>query len=144
MRKHQRITAFYMELLGLIAVFLAVILTLTQVFALAKGQSSEARVLTRAVRLAENTAELFSASESPEEFLGFLGEEEGAHWLSEEKVLEAWFDRRMEASSEGDFRVTATWDQEGGLAKTRISVYWQEDASPVYTLDTAVYLKEEA
>ncbi len=142
MRKKQHITAFYMELLGMIAVFAAVILTLTQVFALSKEQSSEARVLTRAVRLAENTAELFSGSESPEEFLRLLGEE-SSHWLEEGKVLEARFDSRMTASSQGDFRVTATWDREEGLVKSRISVYWQEEAGPVYTLDTAVFLKEE-
>ena len=58
MRNKQGITAFSMEMLVLILVFTGVILTLTRMFALSKEQSTQARVLTRGVRLAENTAEL--------------------------------------------------------------------------------------
>ena len=47
--KQQHITAFYMEMLVLVAVFMVVILVLTQVFALSRKQSTQAGVLTDAV-----------------------------------------------------------------------------------------------
>ena len=62
MKKH--ITSFYAETLILILVFVAVILTLTQVFGLAKKQSEEAKLLTSAVTLAQNAAEALSVSAS--------------------------------------------------------------------------------
>ena len=45
MKKKQHITAFYMEMLVLTAVFIVVILILTQVFALSRGQSARALLL---------------------------------------------------------------------------------------------------
>ena len=49
MKKKRHITAFYMEMLVLIAVFTVTILILTKVFALAGEQSAKAQVLTNSV-----------------------------------------------------------------------------------------------
>ena len=57
MKKNGPITAFYLETLLLIVVFIGIILVLTQVFGLSRTQSREARRLTDAVILAQNGAE---------------------------------------------------------------------------------------
>ena len=54
MKRNGTTTAFYFETLVMIAVFLAIILVLTQVFALARIQSASAKQLTDAVVLAGN------------------------------------------------------------------------------------------
>ena len=46
MKKQEHITAFYVETLLLILVFIAIILVLTHVFGLGKVQSSRAKLLT--------------------------------------------------------------------------------------------------
>ena len=74
MKKSGHITAFYVETLLLIVVFIAIILLLTQVFGLARRQSADARELTDAVALASNAAEALEAAGSPEELLALLDE----------------------------------------------------------------------
>ena len=72
MKKNGQITAFYIEALLLIVVFLAIILVLTQVFGLARQQSIAAGQLTDAVTLAGNAAEAVSASADPDELFHLL------------------------------------------------------------------------
>ena len=69
MKRNHAVTAFYLETLLLIVVFLGIILVLTQVFGLARIQSASARQLTEAVtlipgliglRYAHNTGMAFS------------------------------------------------------------------------------------
>ena len=62
MKKNGHITAFYLETLLLIVVFIGIILILTQVFGLGRVQSVEAGRLTDAVILAQNAAEAVSAA----------------------------------------------------------------------------------
>ena len=64
MKVKKHITSFYIETLILVLVFVAVILTLAQVFGLAKKQSEEAKMLTAAVTVAQNAAEAFSVSDT--------------------------------------------------------------------------------
>lgn len=137
MRNKQGITAFYMEMLVLILVFTGVILTLTRMFALSKEQSTQARVLTRGVRLAENAAELLAAAESPEAFLEMLNQDNAQE---SEDAIRAWYNADMTPGRQGDFCVAVTWEEQGGLAESEIAVYWQGGAEPVYTLHTAAYL----
>ena len=84
MKKKQHITAFYMEMLVLITVFIVVILILTKVFALSRQQSAKARILTNAVCLAENTAETAAASPNEETFLMLFGREGNACMVEED------------------------------------------------------------
>ena len=78
MKRKQHITAFYLETLLMIVVFISIILVLTRVFGSARVQSVEAKQLTSAVTLAQNTAEAVSASRSPEELLQILNEDGNA------------------------------------------------------------------
>ena len=63
MNKRHPITAFYIEALILIMVFVGIILLLTQIFGAGRMLSSDADRLTRAVGLAQNAAEAVAASE---------------------------------------------------------------------------------
>lgn len=72
MKRKQHITAFYLETLLMIVVFISIILVLTRVFGSARVQSVEAKDLTTAVTLAQNTAEAVSASHSPQELQELL------------------------------------------------------------------------
>lgn len=138
MRNKQGITAFYMEMLVLILVFIGVILMLTRMFALSKEQSSQAQVLTRAVCLAENAAELLSGADSAEELYLFLDENGNAEKF-DNGTLRARYDLDMTPSSSGEFWVDMTWDEQDGLVTSEIAVYWWGEEDPVYTLRTAAY-----
>lgn len=141
MKEKQRITAFYMELLLLAVVFVAVILSLTQVFALAKERSSRAQVLTRSVVLAENAAEVL-ANAGEEDLVELLGDGESATWVEEGRVLRAAYDEKMQPLSEGEFQVVLEILPDDGLNTCVISVYWRGGEAPVYTLETVVYREE--
>lgn len=151
-KRQQHITAFYMEMLVLIAVFMVVILVLTQVFALSRRQSTQARVLTNAVCLAENTAQLVAASDSWETFVALLGE----GWRiptrndADRMIRCAYYDDVGEKplqESTGNYYVEVEWIPAGedaaGLMEGCIAVYWRGGAEPVYTLETAVCLGGE-
>lgn len=133
----KRITAFYMEMLVLMLVFIGVILLLTHIFALSKAQSGQARVLTRAVTLAENAAELAAASTSRDDLLERLNQADNAALLPD-GWLRAQYSRTMAPAITGDYWVEVDW-QPGPLHQVEIRVYWQGEEQPVYTLSTAVY-----
>ena len=61
MKQKAQTTSFYVETLLLIAVFVAIILGLTQIFGLAEAESSRSEQLTGAVMLAENACRLSPA-----------------------------------------------------------------------------------
>ena len=72
MKRHQHVTAFYLETLLFIAVFISIILVLTRVFGLGQSQSGQAKLLTNAVCLAQNAAEAVASSRSPADVLALL------------------------------------------------------------------------
>lgn len=148
MKKKGHITAFYMEMLVLTAVFIIVILILTQVFALSRGQSAKAKTLTDSVCLAENAAELMAGAGGEDAFLALLGKagnvqvsEEGGH-----KRFQARYDGDMNPAPGGDFLVDVEWipqagSEAGNFVKGVITVYWGQDPEPVYILETGVLLR---
>lgn len=145
-RRH--VTAFYMETLILTVVFIMVILVLTKIFALSGQLSAKARILTNAVHLAENAAEAVAGADSAQRLLGLLNENGNTKPLEGEAdtVFRAQYDMDGKPAAEGSFWVDVSWvpekESEGGLVKSRITVYWDREEEPVYTLDTAVYLQE--
>lgn len=147
MKKKQHITAFYMEMLVLITVFIVVILILTRVFALSRQQSAKARILTNAVCLAENAAETAAASSDEEAFLALFGREGNACMLEEDghKIYQARYDDEMAPAAEGNFLVNVEWmpesGAEGDYVTGRITVYWKGSEEPIYTLETGMYLR---
>lgn len=144
--KKQQITAFYLEALLLIVVFVGIILVLTSIFGLSKARSSDAKLLTNAVSLAQNTAEAVSAADSPEALLALL--DEGNAELVDadgQTSVCARYDADMTPDPAGAMRVEATWQPEEGAAGTLVSSTIRvlcEGTEPVYTLDTAIFLPE--
>ena len=144
MKNDRHITSFSIETLLLIAVFLAIILLLTQVFGLGRRESGEARLLTNAVTLAQNAAEVVSASADPQE-LAVLLDEDGNSLVTADGV-EARYDVDMMPDPDGAFCVQIGWQpeqrQSGSLVKSAVIVYYDDRTEPIYMLDTAVFLKE--
>ena len=127
-------------------IFIVVILVLMRVFALAGRMSSQAKVLTCAVRLAENAAEAVAASDSKEALFTFLDECGMGNVSTSEagdKILfRAQYDGEMHPVPEGNFWVDVSWEPEygGDLVKSGITVYW--NGEEIYTLDTAIYIEK--
>lgn len=146
MKRKGHITAFYLETLLLILVFVAILLVLTSVFGMAKAQSSEAKLLTNAVTLAGNAAEAVSASDSEDTLLALLNENENAETMKDTAGVTARYDTEMRPDPDGKLRLDVTWLPErveaGTMVRSVIMVYWANQPEPVYRLDTAVLLKE--
>lgn len=146
MKKKRHITAFYMEILVLITVFMVVILILTKVFALSRQQSARAEILTNSVCLAENMGELLAASDSEEMFFAQLGRNGNVDISTEQghKVFYAQYDDEMRPAVTGSYKVAIEWipeeRAEGTFVQGIITVYWMEDKEPVYSLETGVFL----
>ena len=139
-------TAFYLETLLLIVVFICIILVLTQVFALSKAQSSEARLLTNAVTLSEKAAEALSASRDTQELCLLLNENGNAFPMADTAGVEAFYTADLSPSPEGRLRVSVTWlpaaGETGTLVRSVIYVTYADNTEPLYRLETEVYLRE--
>lgn len=140
MKKQQHITSFYLETLLLIAVFIAIILVLTHVFGLGRTQSSEAKLLTNAVSLAQNAAEAVSAADSPETVVAIL--DENGNVSLDGDTVQARYDTNMRPDANGSMCVDVTWEPDGKLVSSTITVTYGDDVEPVYTLTTATYTEE--
>ena len=70
--KQAHVTAFYLETLLMILVFVAVILMLTQVFGQSRKLSAEAGYLSDAATISESVSAAVRASESEEQLLSIL------------------------------------------------------------------------
>lgn len=141
--KRYQTTTFYMETLALIAILILVILILTRVFGMGKEQSQQARALTGAVSLAQDTAEALGVSSSPQDMAELLNIRDNAVYSREAGIV-ARYDSELRPDPEGTFRVRASWDPEellsGTLVKSHIDVLYGQKEEPVYSLDTAVFL----
>lgn len=124
MKKH--ITAFYLETLMLVAVFVGIILVLTGIFGQARAQSVAARQLTQAVALAENAAEAVSAAGTSQELEALLAAQ------GEVTPADGGF-----VLTDGAYTVVIAWAPQGDLAAGHIAVSCR--GQEVYALDTAVY-----
>ena len=140
MKKQSHITGFYLETLMLIVVFVLIILVLTQVFGLAKMQSTRAKELNGAVILAQNAAEAAAASETPEELLKLLNENGNAVPMTEPAGVTVRYDRDLNPDAEGDYRVDVTWlpeETENGILVRSVAEVRCDDAeAPLYRLET--------
>ncbi|MBR1455744.1 MAG: hypothetical protein IJ594_01120 [Oscillospiraceae bacterium] len=146
MRKDRHVTAFYLETLLLILVFIGIILVLTRVFALGKIQSTRAKLLTNAVCLAENAAEAVSASDSAASVAMLLDEGGNTRLLADGSV-QADYDAAMRpvTGREPGLCLRVTWEPSPGDERFVAStVTVLHGAETVYELRTAVLLKEAA
>lgn len=139
-QKHQ-ITAFYMETILLMIVFLIVILLLTRVFSYGKVKSKQAKDLTNAVCLAQSAAEAAASSEDIQKLYEML--DQGNAEMAD-NAIQAWYDADMHPQRDGYYHLVAEWEEEpkeyGSFVNTVIHVYINEEE--IYQLDTGVYLQE--
>ena len=141
MKQKQHMTAFYMETILLMIVFLMVILLLTRVFSYGKVQSKQARDLTNAVCLAQSAAEAAASSEDVETLYQMMDQGNAER---EGNQIQAWYDADMNPQKNGYYRLVASWESEegtyGSFVNGIIHVYINEEE--IYRLDTGVYLQE--
>ena len=140
MKKQSHITGFYLETLMLIVVFVLIILVLTQVFGLAQMQSTRAKQLNGAVILAQNAAEAAAASETPEELLKLLNDNDNAVLMADTAGVTACYDSDLNPDAEGNYRVDVTWlpeETENGILVHSVAEVRCDDAeAPLYRLET--------
>ena len=140
MKKQSHITGFYLETLMLIVVFVLIILVLTQVFGLAQMQSTIAKQLNGAVILAQNAAEAAAASETPEELLKLLNDNDNAVLMADTAGVTACYDSDLNPDAEGNYRVDVTRlpeETENGILVHSVAEVRCDDAeAPVYRLET--------
>jgi len=150
MKKGNHITAFYIEVLLLTVGLIGIVLVLTQIFALGRRASAEARELTDAVCLAQNAAEALSASSAPEELCALLDEGGNADLVegTDGPAIRAGYDADLRPDRDGKLIVTVTWDEEsaaaGRMVRSHITVTGKDGGREIYSLDTAVFIKEAA
>ena len=145
MKNKEQITAFYLETLLLILVFIGIILILTQVFGLSRMQSREAAKLTDAVILAQNAAEAVSAADSPLAAAALLAPDaqDWGEYVSADKEILLRFVRSLRPDPAGIYTVVISWDEEGGgFVRNHIHVFCGTERKALYTLETAAYHRE--
>lgn len=145
MNKRHPITAFYVEALILILAFVGIILILTQVFGAGQALSSDADQLTRAVGMAQNTAEAVAAAEDFDDLSDML-EEGKVGGSADPDGIWNYYDKDGSPSEDGVYHVWTTWEPEpkgdGELVRSRITVQYGDEEEPIYTLETAKYREE--
>ena len=154
--KHAHVTAFYLETLLMILVFVAVILMLTQVFGQSRKLSAEAGYLSDAATISESVSAAVRASESEEQLLSILvlaageSKEAPARMLDDAGVptIEATFDETLAPAADGPYTVTATWEKtegaRGDYVESEITVYRDGLEEPVLTTKTGTYTGKPA
>ena len=105
MRKDRSMTAFYIETVLMVIIFVLIILVMSRVLGLAKLQSADSDQMTNAVCLAQNAAEAVAASDSEEELLKLLNEDGNAQLTDEREggqaILQAGYDQDMKPEKDG-------------------------------------------
>ena len=131
--------SFLIELLTMAIVFIFVIMILSRIYAHSLSKAQEAGRLNDAVILASNAAEVFLASDDPEEIRDTLNEENNAV-LNGNDVLSA-YDEELKADPNGKMKVEIHSDPKDDFVYGTIRVYYEEEL--LYELQTG-YLKKEA
>ncbi len=127
MKRNQPITAFYVESLLLIVVFVGILLALTQVFGLSRNESAQASLLTNAVILAENAAdELLAEDAAPQG----------------ETISRFAADMTPCADESYRLSVITTWATEDGMLQGTVAVLDSRRTEPIYTLPVVKELRE--
>ena len=145
MKNRGHITGFYLETLLLIVVFIAIILVITQVFGIGKAQSTEARLLTNAVTLAQNAAEAFYAAEDEAALVTLLNENgnaaapygyTGALQPEGVSLITAHYSADMAPNPNRDYRliVTVAWTDRGDAKEGTVTVTDAVNLRELYSL----------
>ena len=140
-------TVFIVELFLLFAALLLVTTVLTKTFVAARARSLYAERKTAAVLLAERAAEISGAAAGRDEAFRLLSEAEGTEDF-EVSGNEARFTASVAGPGTDRFRVLVVWAEEtgasGALRSQTVSVFYGEEADPIYVLDAGSFRREAA
>lgn len=142
MKQRHPLTAFYIETLLMIIVFVGIILCITRVFGRSRQQSRDAQQLTDAVCLAQNAAEAFSAAETPEEMQELLEMTGIAQPAADGSGLTCLFGKDLRPSEDGDYLLQMQWSRPAEDAPLYAVLSVSEGGQELYSLETAAAGKE--
>lgn len=150
--KHAHITAFYLETLLMILVFVAIILMLTQVFGASRKLSMEAGYLSDAATISESVSAAVRAADDEKALLGILNGTTGdsangtpAVLLKGARVptIEVRYDDDLAPAGDGAYEVTVTWEETAGTrgdyVDSEITVRRDGVEDPVLVTHTGTY-----
>ena len=144
--KHAHVTAFYLETLLMILVFVAVILMLTQVFGQSRKLSAEAGYLSDAATISESVSAAVRASSDEDELFAAL------NWAEEKSgadvpTIEVRFGEDLMPAVDGPYHVTVTWEStegaRGDYVESEITVNRTGIDEPLLTTHTGTYTGKE-
>ena len=150
--KHAHITAFYLETLLMILVFVAIILMLTQVFGASRKLSAEAGYLSDAATISESVSAAVRASDDEEALIEILNGAAGDSANGTPAVLlngasvptiEVRYDDDLVPAGDGPYEVTVTWEKTAGTrgdyVDSEITVRRDGVEEPVLVTHTGTY-----
>ena len=139
MNERRAVTAFYVETLMMILVFIGIMMVLTRIFVLSKTQENEARNLTRAVTIAGNVAEGLSLSDDVETNMKKTGLEGSLVENTEKKKIYEgkWTWPGKNPGQKGqNYKVRITLTRDRKMVHHLIQIYCGDEKKPVYTIET--------
>lgn len=144
MKKRGEITAFYVETLVMIVVMIGILLVLTRIFGIARGESVRAKHLSEAVTIAQNIEESLQMDTSeklPEGTLPLRDIEEKREGTSEQySGYYDWTDTDSTTARVYRVEITRQWLSDT-LAKDTIAVSAEDGGEAIYTLQARSYLR---
>ena len=154
--KHAHITAFYLETLLMILVFVAIILMLTQVFGASRKLSAEAGYLSDAATISESVSAAVRASDDEEALIEILNGSAGDSANGTPAVLlngasvptiEVRYDDDLVPAGDGPYEVTVTWEKTAGTrgdyVDSEITVRRDGVEDPILVTHTGTYTGKE-
>ena len=133
-RKHP--SAFYVETLILILVFVFVLLVVSGVFSASATKSRDAAMLSSAVDIASNAAEAACASCSSDDLLTLLDENGNARAV--QGGVEARYDTAGSPDPEGELVLFVGWEEAENFVTCPVTVTYRDKV--VYEIKTGVSL----
>ena len=119
------------EIILILSAFICCILILSKAFVSARMASSEASVLSDAVKLASDCADVFLACGDENEILSVLNEAGNA---KKEEAISVTYDEDLKPSAGGAFEVKIAIDEASGFATAKLSVFYKDEQ--VYEIET--------
>ena len=119
------------EIIMILSAFICCLLVLSKAFVSARVKSGQASVLSDAVTLASDCADVFLACEDEDRILKVLGE--GAKFSGDRQII-AYFGDDLKANGQGPFKVVIDIDKENDFAIADITVSRNEEE--IYSIQT--------
>ena len=144
--KEKRSIVFITELLVMFVILLVVISVITRLFILNRSRSLDARHLTEAVILAEDTAEVISAADDEDDAFELIKSMEVTESAEiKDGAIECGMKFTGEDKKTDRYRVTVIINDDektrGSYRTGTILVYYGDGSEPIYTLDTGSFVK---